>query len=236
MTELESAVRERLFSLQDLQYRDFQCKLIPNVNKSNVIGVRTPELRKFAKELSKTPAAAEFMSLLPHKYYEENNLHGFLIEGIKDFDKAVSAVDVLLPYVDNWATCDLISPKVFGSHLPELMGHIKRWISSDKTYTVRFGVEMLMSFYLGEGFEPSQPEHVAGIVSGEYYVNMMVAWYFATALAKQPEAIMPFFSEKRLADWTHNKAILKCIESYRIPEETKAYLRTLRISEARHYR
>lgn len=236
MTELESAVRERLFSLQDLQYRDFQCKLIPNVNKSNVIGVRTPELRKFAKELSKTPAAAEFMSLLPHKYYEENNLHGFLIEGIKDFDKAVSAVDALLPYVDNWATCDLISPKVFGSHLPELMGNIKRWISSDKTYTVRFGVEMLMSFYLGEGFEPSQPELVAGIVSGEYYVNMMVAWYFATALAKQPEAIMPFFSEKRLADWTHNKAISKCIESYRIPEETKAYLRTLKILAARHDR
>lgn len=230
MKNIEMAVQERLFQMQDLEYKAFQCKLMPNVAPERVIGVRTPELRKYARELSKQPEAAEFMLALPHKYYEELNLHGLLVETIKDYNTAIKAVSVLLPHVDNWATCDLITPKVFGKHLQELMEQIKLWIASGETYTVRFGVEMLMNFYLGEAFDISQPAMAAAIESEEYYVKMMVAWYFATALAKQKEAVMPFFTEKRLPDWTHNKAIQKAMESFRIDADTKAYLRTLKVT------
>lgn len=230
MTEAEKSIQARLFELQDLKYKEFQCKLMPTVSPERVIGVRTPELRKFARELSKFPEKEDFLAALPHQYYDENNLHGFLVETIKDYDACLAAVEAFLPFVDNWATCDLMSPKVFGKHLPELMEKIKEWIASGKTYTVRFGVEMLMSFYLGEAFETAQADMVAAIRSEEYYVNMMVAWYFATALAKQPEAILPYFTEKRLPDRTHNKAIQKSIESFRIPGETKEMLRKLRVS------
>lgn len=227
MSVIEETVQTRLFELQDLKYRDFQCKLMPTVDPETVIGVRTPELRKLAKEFSKEPEAAEFAKILPHRYYEENNLHGFLIETIKDYDQAVAAVDEFLPYVDNWATCDMISPKVFKKHLQELLEKIKEWLKSEHTYTIRFGAEMLMRFYLDEQFKPEYMELVAGVKSQEYYVNMMIAWYFATALAKQYDAVLPYIEQHRLNTWTHNKAIRKAIESYRIADEQKAYLRTL---------
>ena len=229
MKKLEKDIQSKLFELKDSEYRDFQIKLMPTVAPESVIGVRTPELRKLAREFAKTPEAEEFIKILPHKYYEENNLHAFIIETLKDYDRCIAALDAFLPYVDNWATCDLMSPKVFKKHLPELLKKIKIWLSSGETYTVRFAAEMLMSFYLGDEFTAEMPQLVAAVESGEYYVKMMVAWYFATALAKQPEAILPYFTEKRLEPWTHNKAIQKSIESYRIPDETKAYLRTLKI-------
>lgn len=229
MSSIEEDIQRRLFELQDLKYKEFQCKLMPTVNPQAVIGVRTPDLRKLAKDYSKAPEAMEFLTILPHRYYEENNLHGFLIETIKDYDAAVQAVDALLPYIDNWATCDLISPKVFKKHLPELYEKIAVWLKSDKTYTVRFGIEMLMSFYLDENFKPGMLELVAGVRSEEYYINMMIAWYFATALAKQYDTALPYIQEQRLEKWTHNKAVQKAIESYRISDESKAYLRTLKV-------
>ncbi|EHQ89850.1 DNA alkylation repair protein [Desulfosporosinus youngiae] len=228
MSIIEEEVQHRLFELQDLKYKEFACKLMPTVNPETVIGVRTPDLRKLAREFSKRPEVAEFLEILPHRYYEENNLHGFLIETIRDYDAAVAAVDEFLPYIDNWATCDLISPKIFKKHQPELYEKIKVWLLSDQTYTVRFGVGMLMSFYLDDAFRPEILELVAAIRSEEYYVRMMIAWYFATALAKQYEAAVPYIQEQRLEKWTHNKAIQKAVESYRIGDEAKAYLRTLK--------
>lgn len=233
MTDAERSIQERLFQMQDLKYKEFQCKLIPTISPEKVIGVRTPELRRLSKELVGQPQTAEFLAALPHSYYDENNLHGFLIEAIKDYDACVAAMEEFLPYIDNWATCDLITPKVFQKHLPELYERIKVWIASKKTYTVRFGVKMLMNFYLGEAFDTAQADMVAAIVSEEYYVNMVIAWYFATALAKQPEAILPYFTEKRMPDWTHNRAIQKSIESFRIPDETKTYLRSLKALAAK---
>ena len=225
MKDTEKYVQSYLFSHQDLKYRDFQCKLMPTVDPDTVIGVRTPELRKFSKELGKMPEVAEFLKSLPHKYYEENNLHGFLVENMKDYDMCITSVDEFLPYVDNWATCDLMSPKVFKKHLPELLDKIKIWLSSDRIYTIRFAIEMLMSFYLDSEFKPEYLDLVASVRSEEYYVNMMIAWYFATALAKQYDAALPYIEEQRLDKWTHNKTIQKTIESYRITEEQKAYLR-----------
>lgn len=228
MNNVEEEIQGRLFALQDLEYKEFHCKLVPTVNPETVIGVRTPELRKLAKEYSKTPQSAEFLTILPHRYYEENNLHGFLIETFKDYDSAIWTVEAFLPYIDNWATCDLISPKIFKKNLPALYEKIKIWLLSDKTYTVRFGIGMLMSFYLGDEFHSEMHDLVASIRSKEYYINMMIAWYFATALAKQYDATLPFIQEQCLEKWTHNKAIQKAIESYRISDETKAYLRTLK--------
>lgn len=222
-------IQRRLFELQDLKYQAFQCKLMPTVNPETVIGVRTPDLRKLARDYSKTSEASEFLKNLPHKYYDENNLHGFLIETIKDYPDAVAAVNAFLPYIDNWATCDLLSPKIFKKHLSEFYEQIKTWLKSDRIYTVRFGIEMLMSFYLDDNFKPEMLELVACIRSDEYYINMMIAWYFATALAKQYDAALPFIREQRLEKWTHNKTIQKAIESSRISDETKAYLRTLKI-------
>ncbi len=226
MKDIEKYVQSYLFSHQDLKYRDFQCKLMPTVDPDTVIGVRTPELRKFSKELGKMPEVAEFLKSLPHKYYEENNLHGFLVENMKDYDMCITSVDEFLPYVDNWATCDLMSPKVFKKHLPELLEKINIWLGSDRIYTIRFAIEMLMSFYLDSEFKPEYLDLVASVRSEEYYVNMMIAWYFATALAKQYDAALPYIEEQRLDKWTHNKTIQKAIESYRITEEQKAYLRT----------
>ena len=229
MTDVAQIVREALFSMQDIPYREFHSKLIPTVEKETIIGVRTPQLRKYARQFARTPEAAEFLQILPHRYYEENNLHGFLIEGMKDYDTCVAHLERFLPYVDNWATCDLVCPKIFQRHLPDLLTQIRQWISSGHTYTVRFGVGMLMRFYLDEAFDTAYPDLVAAIRSEEYYVNMMVAWYFATALAKQYEQILPYIKEQRLAPWTHNKAIQKSIESSRITREQKDELRTLRI-------
>lgn len=222
------AVFQRLSELSDPTYRDFHAGLIPNISPETILGVRVPALRKLARELRGSAEAQEFMTALPHEYYDENCLHGLLINDIKDFGATVSALDAFLPYVDNWAVCDLISPRSFKSRPPELAAHVHRWLDSSHSYTVRFGIGVLMSFYLDEDFEPAQLEGVAERCCEEYYVNMMVAWYFATALAKQPEAALPYIENRRLSRWTHNKAIQKSIESRRIPDETKAYLKTLR--------
>ena len=222
------AIFQRLSELSDPTYRDFHAGLIPNISPETILGVRVPALRKLARELRGSAEAQEFMAALPHEYYDENCLHGLLINDIKDFGATVSALDAFLPYVDNWAVCDLISPRSFKSRPPELAAHVRRWLESSHSYTVRFGIGVLMSFYLDEGFEPAQLEAVAERCCQEYYVNMMVAWYFATALAKQPEAALPYIENRRLSRWTHNKAIQKSIESRRIPDETKAYLKTLR--------
>ena len=222
------AVFQRLSELSDPTYRDFHAGLIPNISPETILGVRVPALRKLARELRGSAEAQEFMAALPHEYYDENCLHGLLINDIKDFGATVSALDAFLPYVDNWAVCDLISPRSFKSRPAELAAHVRRWLDSSHSYTVRFGIGVLMSFYLDEGFEPAQLEAVAERCCEEYYVNMMVAWYFATALAKQPEAALPYIENRRLSRWTHNKAIQKSIESRRIPDETKTYLKTLR--------
>lgn len=228
MNMTEEYIRSRLFELQDLKYRDFHSKLMPTVSKDLIIGVRTPDLRKLAKEISKTTQSADFLKILPHKYYEENNLHAFLIEEIKDYNSCIAEINRFLPFVDNWATCDMMRPKIFKKHLPELLEEIKIWIKSDDVYAVRFGVEMLMCFYLDGAFSTEYPEWISQIRSDEYYIKMMVAWYFATALAKQYNAVIPYLEEGRLDADTHNKTIRKAIESYRISEEKKNYLRKLR--------
>lgn len=228
MNEIIKAVQARLWDMQDLSYREFHSKLIPTVPLETIIGVRTPALRKFAKDFAKTPEAAEFLQALPHQYYEGNNLHGFLIETMKDYRQTILALDAFLPYVDNWATCDLMRPNVFRKHLPELLTQIQIWMASEHPYTVRFGIEMLMTFYLDREFQPEHLDWVAAIHSKEYYVNMMIAWYFATALAKQWDAALPYIQQCRLESWTHRKTIQKAVESYRISDEQKAYLKHLR--------
>ena len=221
-------LHDQLFALQDLEYRAFHSRLMPTVDPETIIGVRTPELRKLARGFAREPEAAAFLQTLPHRYYEENNLHGFLIETIKDFDQCISALDAFLPYVDNWATCDLMSPKVLKQDLPRLLTHIRRWMASGHVYTIRFGMEMLMRYYLDEAFRPEYLDWVAAVHSEEYYVNMMIAWFFAEALAKQYDAALPYLLKHRLDVWTHNKAIQKARESYRITPEQKAYLKTLK--------
>ncbi len=225
MTELQ----KKLFELQDKDYKEFHSKLIPTVDSDRVIGVRTPELRKFAKEFNKSGERYGFMEELPHYYYEENNLHGFLIEFIKDFDEAVQALDKFLPYVDNWATCDMMSPKILAKRPDELILKVREWIASEKTYTIRYAIGTLMRYFLDERFDIEYPELAAAVKSEEYYVNMMVAWYFATALAKQYEAVIPYIEQNQLDKWIHNKTIQKAVESNRITAEQKNYLRTLRI-------
>lgn len=223
------SVQRQLFEMQDTEYRDFHARLMPTVDKDRIIGVRTPALRGFAREYAKTDDSKEFMKVLPHTYYEENNLHGFLIEGIRDYGQCLEMLDRFLPYVDNWATCDLIVPRVFKKHLPELEAKIEEWMASEHIYTVRYGIGMLMRFYLDEAFKPEYLDKVASVESEEYYVKMMAAWYFATALAKQYEAALPYIEGKKLAKWTHNKAIQKAVESCRITDEQKKYLRLLKI-------
>ena len=222
-------VQKELFDMQDEGYRAFHSKLIPNIDPARIIGVRTPQLRSYAKQFGKRPEAAVFLQQLPHTYYEENNLHAFLIEQIKDYDTCVAEWNRFLPYVDNWATCDMPSPKVFKKHLQELLPQIRTWMDSGETYTVRFGIGMLMRLYLEpETFSTEYLQWVADVRSEEYYVNMMVAWYFATALAKQWEATAPYIEERRLTQWCHNKSIQKAVESNRITPEQKNYLRGLR--------
>ncbi|RRJ16633.1 DNA alkylation repair protein [Lachnoanaerobaculum orale] len=224
-------IRAELFKMQDMDYRDFNSKLIPTVNKSLFIGVRTPELRKYAKQLAKREDIEEFLHSLPHKYFDENQLHAFIVSEIKDFKSCVDKVNEFLPYVDNWATCDQLSPKVFKKNHKELIAYIKEWLESDKVYTVRFGIGMLMEHFLDEDFDISYLETVSNIRSDEYYVNMMIAWYFATALAKQYERILPFIEKRSLEIWTHNKAIQKAVESLRISDEKKEYLKSLKIKK-----
>ena len=229
---LREEIIDELFRLQDTEYRDFQRKLIPTAPPDSMIGVRTPELRQLAGQLKDRADIGEFLHDLPHKYFDENQLHAFIISGMKNFDACIGEVSRFLPYVDNWATCDQMSPKVFRKHRPELLAFIREWMASGETFTVRFGIGMLMQHYLDEDFNAAYPELVAGIRSEEYYINMMRAWYFATALAKQYEAAIPFLENRRLDDWTHNRAIQKAIESYRITPEQKVYLKSLKT--ARH--
>ena len=221
-------IRETLFSLQDEKYGDFQAKLMPTIVRETVIGVRTPALRKYAKELVKEKDISYFLQDLPHQYFEENQLHAFIICEQKEYEKCMEELQLFLPYVDNWATCDQMSPKIFRKHRQELLEQIKLWIASDKTYTIRYGIGMLMIHFLDEEFDIQYAEIVAGIRSEEYYVNMMIAWYFATALAKQYDTVIPFIEERRLDSWTHRKAIQKSVESYRITKEQKEYLKSLR--------
>lgn len=221
-------VQRQLFAMQDLGYKEFHAKLIPTVKPELVIGVRTPQLRKFASQFAKLPEAEQFLKELPHTYYEENNLHGFIVERIKDYEKAMEETERFLPYIDNWATCDMFAPKVFLKHREEVYQKALVWLESDKTYTIRYGIGVLMSNYLDDWFCPEMAEHVAKIQSEEYYVNMMIAWYMATALAKQEETILPYIRENRLDTWVHNKTIQKAIESRRISTELKEELRAMR--------
>ena len=222
------AIRDRLFQLQDAGYREMQIRIIPTVSPDRIIGVRTPALREMAKQLAREEEIRGFLGDLPHRYFEEDQLHAFIISGMKDYDECLRELDRFLPYVDNWATCDQMSPRVFRKHRKELLDIIRAWIGSGKTYIIRFGIGMLMEHYLDEEFDPAYPEMAAAVRSEEYYVNMMTAWYFATALAKQYKTVLPFLENRELDEWTHNKAIQKAIESYRITPEQKDYLRTLK--------
>ena len=230
-TDIQRCLRE----MRDAKYAAFQAKLTPGIEPERFIGVRTPQLRAFAKELVKGKAQGidaelteRFLADLPHRYFDENQLHAFIISETKDYDKCMRMTEEFLPYIDNWATCDQLSPKIFAKHKGDLLEHIDCWLESDRTYTVRFGTGMLMEHFLGEDFDVSYMDRVASIRSGEYYINMMTAWYFATALAKQYDAALAALLEGRLDKWTHNKAIQKAVESRRITDEQKAYLKTLK--------
>lgn len=228
MKKETETIRKKLFELQDLQYKAFHSRLMPNVDPELVIGVRIPELRRLAKEISGTPEAENFLQSLPHKYYEENNLHAFLIENIRDFNDCIKAVNSFLPYIDNWATCDSLRPKVFKKNLTLLEKQAFDWIDSDDTFTVRFGIECLMVYFLDGKFNHAHAEKIAAVNCNEYYVSMMVAWYFATALAKHYDDVLPYI-EKHIPDpETHKRTIQKAIDSYRIDSAKKSYLRSLR--------
>ncbi len=221
-------IRKELKKLQDKGYREMQVTIIPTLEADSIIGVRTPALRQLAKELAKREDISEFLSDLPHKFFEENQLHAFILSGMKDAESCIRLVDVFLPYVDNWATCDQMSPKVFKKHKQLLLEYVDKWIRSEHTYVKRFAIGMLMEHFLDEDFKTSYLTKVSKIRSEEYYVNMMIAWYFATALAKQYEDTLPFIEKQKLDKWTHNKSIQKAVESYRITPEQKEYLKTLK--------
>lgn len=221
-------LQERLFAMAEKEYGQFQAKLIPTVDPALILGVRMPKLRALAREISDSAEAEAFLRALPHTFFEENQLHAALIERIRDYPACLAATERFLPFVDNWATCDCFSPKVFGKNRAALLDEIRRWITSDKTYTVRFAIKQLMTWYLDESFFPECLAMVAAVNSADYYVKMMVAWFFATALAKQYEAALPYLEQERLPVWIHNKTIQKAVESYRITPEQKIYLRSLR--------
>ena len=224
MDEIVSRLRQRA----DEGYRAFHMRLVPNVEPARILGVRVPEVRALARSLAGTPKAEAFLRELPHEYYEENNLHAFLLERERDYGALIEGLNRFLPFVDNWATCDSLSPALFKKHPDGLPEQALQWMQSDQTYTVRFGIGVLMRYYLDEGFRPEYAERVAAVRSEEYYVRMMVAWYFATALAAREEDVLPYLTGRRLDPWTHRKAIQKAIESNRITPERKQFLRTLR--------
>lgn len=231
-------ITKELFNLQDEQYRNMQIKIIPNIDAERIIGVRTPLLRAFAKDLVKKSKSSldisrtttDFLEKLPHEYFDENQLHAFIICEEKDFEKCMNKIERFLPYIDNWATCDQLSPKIFRKqeNRKALLPYIDKWIKSPHCYTIRFAIGLLLQHFLDEEFKEEYLDKAASVRSDEYYVKMMVAWYFATALAKQYDAALPFIEEKRLEKWTHNKAIQKAIESYRVTPEHKEYLRSLK--------
>ena len=226
---INEEIKDELFRLKDTKYRDFQIKLIPGKTLDDMIGVRTPDLRKYAKQLAKREDVNDFLNTLPHQYFDEDQLHAFILCEMKDYDQCIKKVSAFLPFVDNWATCDQMSPKIFKKHKEELLVKIDEWLASKNTYTVRFAIGMLMEHFLDEDFDIRYPKKISKIRSDEYYVNMMIAWYFATALAKQYDAVLPFIKDKKLSAWTHNKAIQKSVESNRITNEQKTYLRTLKV-------
>ena len=228
---INARIQEKLFELQNTGYRNFHSKLMPEIDIESIIGIRTPQLRNLSKEFAKDKEIDDFLTNLPHRYYDENNMHGFIISEIKDYEHCIAEIDRLLPYVDNWATCDLLRPKSFAKNHSKLIKDIRRWMKSKNTYTIRFGIEMLMTHFLDDDFHPEYLQWVAAVRNDEYYVKMMVAWYFATALAKQYESTLPIIEQKQLIKWTHNKTIQKAIESYRITEEQKAYLKTLKLDK-----
>lgn len=221
-------ITNKLFELQDKEYGEFQAKLTPGIDKSQIIGVRVPVLRKLAKEYIKDEESQEFLNTLPHEYYDENMLQGLLISEIKDYEKCIELIDKFLPYVDNWAVCDIMSPKVFKKNKDKLIIKIKEWVKSKHTYTCRFGIEMIMSHFLDEDFEEEYIEMVSKVNSEEYYVQMVIAWLFATALAKQWDSTIPYIENQKLDKWVHNKTIQKARESYRITDDKKEYLKGLK--------
>lgn len=225
MTDLQT----ELFKLKDEKYKEFHSKLIPNIDSGKIIGIRMPVLKKFVNDNSDSLLNSGFLNALPHEYYEENNIHIMLINRIKDFSCCIKALDRFLPFIDNWATCDIKRPSCFNKNKEALEAEIDLWLKSSHTYTVRYAIGTLMSVYLKEDFKISQAEKIAAVKSGEYYINMMIAWYFATALAIRWEEIIVFLENRRLPVWVHNKTIQKCVESFRITDEQKAYLKTLKI-------
>lgn len=229
MAHKMTSLQQRLFKMRDEKYAAFQAKLTPGIPSESFIGIRVPILRAFAKEFIKEPEHETFLKHLPHNYYDENMLHGLILSLLKDYDKCIEMTDAFLPYVDNWAVCDIMSPKVFAKHKEDLLQKINTWSKSSHTYTCRFGLEMLMTHFLDKDFKPEYLE-IPAIVKNEesYYVNMMIAWFFATALAKQWDASLPYLTNNRLSTWCHNKTIQKACESFRITPEQKTFLRTLK--------
>lgn len=228
MSEKLTRLQQQLFVLQDEEYRDFHSKLMPNIPKEDVIGIRVPVLRKFAKEFAKSDEKEKFLKELPHRYYEENNLHMMLLVAMKDYDGCIQEMERFLPYINNWATCDFPAPKCFEKHKKDVLEHIKIWIKSSQTYTVRYAIGMLMRLFLEDDFSAEYPQMVAEVSSEEYYINMMIAWYFATALAKQWDAVIPYIEQRKLSPWVHRKTIQKAVESYRITPGQKEYLKSFR--------
>lgn len=222
-------IREKLLALADAKYKTFHASLIPTVSPETILGVRQPLVRALAREIENTPEAAAFLCALPHELYDENALHGALICRIRDFDAAMAATEAFLPYIDNWAVCDMLSPKAFSRNLPALREKITGWLQAEHTYTIRFAMNMIMSFFLDGAFAPDLLERAMSVRSEEFYVRMVQAWLLCTALCKQYDAALPYLTERRLDPWTHNKAISKCVDSRRISAETKAYLKNLRI-------
>lgn len=228
MSEKLTRLQQQLFVLQDEEYRDFHSKLMPNIPKEDVIGIRVPVLRKFAKEFAKSDEKEKFLKELPHRYYEENNLHMMLLVEMKDYDGCMQEMERFLPYINNWATCDFPAPKWFEKHKKDVLEHIKIWIKSSQTYTVRYAIGVLMRLFLEDDFSAEYPQMVAEVSSEEYYINMMIAWYFATALAKQWDAVIPYIEQRKLSPWVHRKTIQKAVESYRITPGQKEYLKSFR--------
>ena len=225
----DPSISDRLLALQEPKIRDFTARLVPNVKKERFIGVRVPQIRRLGKELRREGRAAEFLAALPHRYLEEDQLHAILLSEERDLTRLLSALEAFLPWVDNWVVCDSLRPVLFKNHPAGLPERIRLWLAAAHPYTVRFGIAMLMTCYLDDAFEHRYLDWVAAIRSQEYYVNMMIAWYFATALAKQYDAAIPYLEEKRLDRWCHNKTIQKAIESFRVTEGHKTHLRGLRI-------
>lgn len=223
------SITKILFDLSDSDYKKFQCKLMPTVDPDTVIGVRTPDVRALAKQLVRDKKTDGFIKTLPHKYYEENNLHAFILEQTADFDVCAAQVDAFLPFVDNWATCDCMKPKTFRKNAEQLLPYIEKWLCSNHTYTVRFGIGAIMTYFLDDRFDIKFLERVSQIKSDEYYINMMIAWFFATAFAKQYESTVSFIEKNRLSKWVHNKTIQKAVESYRITDAQKGHLKSLKL-------